>query len=59
MDFKEAVANGWNDKKKNELRKDVVALANGGGGLIVYGIAEDIACSLFTLWRTIKTRIFI
>jgi hypothetical protein len=41
LDYKQSAALGKEDKKKNELSKDVSALANSAGGFLVYGMIED------------------
>lgn len=41
VEFKREPPPNWNDAAKREFRKDVVAMANGGGGIIVYGVNED------------------
>lgn len=41
LDYKQCDALQKNDKKKNELSKDVSAFANSAGGTIVYGIVEN------------------
>lgn len=40
LDYKAAAALGSADKKKKEVTKDVSAMANSAGGIIIYGIAE-------------------
>jgi hypothetical protein len=40
LEFKGALALG-SEKENQELRKDVLAMANGGGGTIIFGVAED------------------
>lgn len=40
MDYKAAGAIGMADGKKTEITKDVSAMANSGGGSIIYGMAE-------------------
>jgi len=40
LDFKAAGALSKEDKKKTEISKDVSALANADGGIIIYGLAE-------------------
>ncbi|MCM1030022.1 MAG: ATP-binding protein [Oscillibacter sp.] len=40
LDFKAAGALAKDDKKKNEIAKDVSAFANSDGGIIIYGISE-------------------
>ena len=40
LDYKAANALGKNDGKKKEITKDVSAMANSAGGIIVYGIKE-------------------
>ena len=40
LDYKEARALENTDGKKNEISKDVSAMANAGGGVIIYGIKE-------------------
>lgn len=40
LDYKSAGALSKIDKKKDEITKDVSALANSDGGIIVYGINE-------------------
>lgn len=41
LDYKAADALEKNEKKKNEIRKDVSAMANSDGGIIIYGLTED------------------
>lgn len=41
LDYKAAGALSKNDSKKSEITKDVSAMANSTGGIIIYGIAED------------------
>ena len=41
LDFKAAGALAKDDKKKNEIAKDVSAFANSDGGIIIYGISES------------------
>lgn len=41
LEYKEAFPTSWSEKEKAELRKDVVAMANGRGGTIIWGIEED------------------
>lgn len=41
LDYKRCDALGPTDGKKNEVSKDVSALANSAGGTIVYGMIED------------------
>lgn len=40
LDYKSAGALGKNDRKKLEITKDVSAMANSAGGVIIYGISE-------------------
>ena len=40
LDYKAAAALGKSDSKKREITKDVSAMANSDGGLIIYGIME-------------------
>ena len=40
LDYKAAAALGKSDSKKKEITKDVSAMANSDGGLIIYGIME-------------------
>lgn len=40
LDFKAAGALAKDEKKKNEIAKDVSAFANSDGGIIIYGISE-------------------
>lgn len=46
LDYKAAASLDKSDKKKIEITKDVSAMANSAGGIIIYGIAEfqDKAC---------------
>ena len=46
LDYKASDALQRNDKKTNEISKDVSAFANSDGGLIIYGI-KDIKTCLF------------
>src|SRR4051812_12009648 len=41
LEYKGCDALSKNDPKKNEVSKDVSALANSAGGTIVYGMLED------------------
>ena len=41
LEYKSSEALSRTDNKKKELSKDVSALANSAGGVIVYGIVED------------------
>lgn len=41
LDYKAAGSLAKTDSKKSEITKDVSAMANSAGGLIIYGIAED------------------
>ncbi len=41
LEYKREAPSNWDDNSKSELRKDVAAMANGGGGTILYGIQED------------------
>ena len=41
LEYKQCAALGLDDKRKNELSKDVSAMANSAGGTIIYGIEED------------------
>lgn len=41
LEFKRTVLENSTDQAKAELRKDVAALANGGGGTLIVGIDED------------------
>lgn len=45
LDFKESRALEKNDKKKEDISKDVSAFANSDGGIIVYGISESNHCA--------------
>src|SRR5262249_14876653 len=40
LDYKAADALGTTDGKKKEITKDVSAMANSAGGVIIYGIKE-------------------
>lgn len=40
LDYKAAAALAKDDKKRAEITKDVSAMANSAGGLIIYGVAE-------------------
>ena len=40
LDFKACDALSTSDSKKNELSKDVAAMANSAGGVLIYGIRE-------------------
>lgn len=40
LDYKAAAALGKSDSKKKEITKDISAMANSDGGLIIYGIME-------------------
>jgi hypothetical protein len=40
LDYKAADALGKNDERKKEITKDVSAMANSAGGIIIYGIRE-------------------
>jgi len=41
LEYKGAAALAKEDRPKNEISKDVSAFANAGGGVIIYGIAEN------------------
>ncbi|GAA1874650.1 hypothetical protein GCM10009715_21800 [Paeniglutamicibacter psychrophenolicus] len=41
LDWKERLPDRRNPKASEEFAKDVAAMVNGGGGMIVYGVAED------------------
>jgi len=41
LDYKASGSLQRNDKKTNEISKDVSAFANSDGGIIIYGIKED------------------
>jgi|ERR1700694_154349 len=41
LDYKRSEALGKTESQKNELAKDVSALANSAGGILIYGIAEE------------------
>ena len=41
LDYKAADSLGRGDKKKDEITKDVSAMANSDGGIIIYGVKED------------------
>ena len=41
LEYKSAEALGRNDYQKQEITKDVSAMANSAGGLLIYGIAEN------------------
>lgn len=41
LDYKQSDALGRDDREKNELSKDVSAMANSAGGLLIYGIKEN------------------
>ncbi|HIB8182288.1 ATP-binding protein [Elizabethkingia anophelis] len=41
LDYKASGSLQRNDKKTNEISKDISALANSDGGIIIYGIKED------------------
>ncbi|WP_426996298.1 AlbA family DNA-binding domain-containing protein [Pseudarthrobacter sp. N5] len=41
LDWKEKLPDSRNPKANEEFAKDVAAMVNGGGGMIVYGVAED------------------
>src|SRR5688572_4036475 len=40
LDYKAAASLSRDDKKKIEITKDVSAMANSAGGVIIYGISE-------------------
>jgi hypothetical protein len=40
LDFKQSAALGKTDAKKNEISKDVSAMANAQGGILIYGMVE-------------------
>ena len=42
LDYKAAEALSRSDKKKTEITKDVAAMANSAGGMIIYGLKEYI-----------------
>ena len=41
LDYKAAGALAKTDGKKKEITKDVSAMANSDGGIIIYGVTED------------------
>lgn len=41
LDYKQCASLDKTDKKKNEISKDISALANSAGGTIIYGMVED------------------
>lgn len=41
LDWKERLPDSRNPKGSEEFARDVAAMVNGGGGMIVYGVAED------------------
>lgn len=41
LDWKEELPNSRNPRASEEFAKDVAAMVNGGGGMIVFGIAEN------------------
>lgn len=41
LDWKERLPDSRHPKAAEEFAKDVAAMVNGGGGMIVYGVAED------------------
>jgi Putative DNA-binding domain len=41
LDYKASEALAGSDSKKNEISKDVSAIANSAGGTIIYGVVED------------------
>jgi predicted HTH transcriptional regulator len=41
LDYKQSLALTKDDKKKEDLCKDVTAFANSAGGQLVYGMEED------------------
>lgn len=45
IDWKERLPDSRNPNAPEEFAKDVAAMVNGGGGMIVYGVAEDRASS--------------
>jgi hypothetical protein len=45
LDWKERLPDGRSPKAPEEFAKDVAAMVNGEGGMIVYGVAEDRASS--------------
>ena len=47
LDYKASEALGKSEGKKTEISKDVSALANSAGGVIIYGIAEIKIKSIF------------
>jgi len=40
LDYKASAAIGKSSEKRNEIARDVSALANSAGGQLIYGIAE-------------------
>lgn len=40
LDYKAADALGLTDRKRKEITKDVSAMANSAGGVIIYGLKE-------------------
>lgn len=62
LEFKQSPPDSWSDSERAELRKDAVAMANGGGGIIIYGLSENEqgrACSICPLAdaTSLKSRI--
>lgn len=45
LDWKQALPVADVDRKLKEFAKDVAAMANTGGGLIVYGVREELQCA--------------
>jgi predicted HTH transcriptional regulator len=41
LDYKQSLALSKEDRKKDELCKDVTAFANSAGGQLIFGIEED------------------
>jgi hypothetical protein len=41
LDYKRSDSLGKQEKRKNEISKDVSAFANSAGGILIYGITED------------------
>lgn len=54
LDWKQALPPS-DDRKRKEFAKDVAAMANARGRLIVFGVAEGTsALPVLSVWRTVK-----
>jgi hypothetical protein len=49
LEFKRAASLARDARDISEITKDVSAMANAGGGVLIYGVAEDRSSNTFTL----------